>query len=210
MEANSTSYKSPTQPKRLIALTALFVLLLVIFCYLLPTDPMIAGKLLRWTTPTAKVPPQFDPNQQEGHDPPLNSFLPEHEVGQKIRQAAGAGMNGTLLVNLGDCAGCINVDFQRWDKESRKRKIALVAVSYGSEESIRHIETTLSSRNVKIPIVRDPARRIVQDMNGYWSGRAYYFDSAWRLRWIQKGLISPGNIYQEPSLAALLNDGASQ
>ncbi len=194
--------------KRPIMLGMILLILFAVFCKILPSDPVIASKLEAMIRRSQQSNfDEFDPKKKEKKDPKLGSILPIHDIGQKIRLAAGKPISGTLLVNLGDCTGCINVDFERWVKESKKRGISIVAVSYATPENIALMEKTFSTKETPIPIVHDPDGRIMQDLNGYWSGRAYLYDCDWHLRWLKHGLSANKNIYEEPDLASVTKNG---
>ncbi len=210
---NPTIQPTTAEPgrKNIATLTTIFFILFAIFCKLLPSDPSMASRLNSLIRKEQKNNfDQFDPKTGEKKDPILNSELPTHDIGVLIRRAAGKPRIGTLLVNLGDCVGCVNIDFALWSKESKKRGIALVAVSYGSAEKVAEMQAKFNAQGDYVAIVRDPDEKIVIGLNGYWSGRSYFYDRVWRLKWIKHGLNPNRSIYDEKSLEDVVKQGANR
>ena len=166
----SEERKSLTKP-----LLVVFFVLLALVCYLLPQDVMLRERFThifdRHAEPLQAREIRFD----EEKDPDLQSVLPNNETTKRIRKET-PNRKGTLLVCVGDCAGCLNMDIAKWHRESKARGLSLVFFSWGNDSDITEFTRTLQKAALTIPIYQDKDREIAHALNAYYAGRAYLFD----------------------------------
>ena len=110
------------------------------------------------------------------------------------------------MVFVGDCTGCMKVDFPLWAKRARQHNVQLVGLTQASQERIAELESQLNQLNVQMPIISDPKSQIIGAINCYYSGRAYLFSPRWQLTWMAHTLNSGGRFWDNPSFLDALQE----
>ncbi len=189
---------------RLLVLNGLLLVLLIPALILLPSDPLIAARLQSLLHPAPSVPHmQFNPDAQARFDLPLGIQMPEVSAGAVIRKQTPFSSKGYLVVGLGDCAACIRFDFAKWQRDAAKRHVPLIGFTSATQEQLAAYRRAEKPR---VPIFMDKGNLFNTSLNSYWSGRVFYFDKDWRLRWRMEGFSNVYSLEQQPDLPKILKE----
>jgi hypothetical protein len=201
-----------TNPKKRIAvLVIILCCLLGALAYLLPKDCIIAAKLSAWLPVQRSVPYAnvFDPREEEKSDPLIGSEFPQGGAADHVRKIAPNVQAGYLLVGLGDCADCIALDFNKWYTDGKQHGVAVIVFSEGKTKDIEEFRAGIKQTGAKIPVVHDKGGVLIKQINNYWSGRAYFYDKNWKLRWLEKGMENKNQLFKTPTLLDAIEESKS-
>jgi len=197
-----------SEQKRLRWLLRIFVVLLVVVCLLFYRDNFLRESLAlpSFTASRPTLNDLLHPQEQEKRDPELGTTLPENATGAALRAAVRPGKSGYLLIFVGDCTGCLKVDFPRWAKKARQHNVQLVALTQVPRERIGELQSQLNQLNVQAPIVSDPKVEVISAINSYYGGRAYLFSPRWQLEWMAHTLNSDVSFWDTPAFLKALEE----
>ena len=154
------------------------------------------------------APAVLDGSVFEAKDPSVGSPLPHVAAGDALRRAAGPASGGFLVAGLGDCASCSQLVLEKLYRPARKRHIAVVAFSYGEERDLVAYRVQLRRQGLDVPVVRDAGRSLTVALNSYYSGRLYWYDRHWRLRWRERDLSVDNYLFQTGRFDRLMRNVA--
>jgi hypothetical protein len=194
--------------KRIAALSIILCALIGVLAYLLPKDPIIAAKLSAWLPVQSSVPQAklFDPKEEEKNDPLIGSEFPQGGVADRVRQVAPKAEAGYLLVGLGNCTDCVTVDFDKWYSDGKQNGLAVIVFSEGKATDLEEFRARLKKTGAKIPVVHDKGGVLIKQINNYWSGRAYFYDKNWKLRWLEKDMENNKHLFRLPTLLSAIEE----
>lgn len=132
------------------------------------------------------VAPSADFSNEMKSDPPLGMALSDGQIGSRVRRIAGADEPATLLVFVGDCAGCLPMDIRFYTEMARKAPVSLVLISNADEKNTAtFIKDVKAASEVDVVAGGDPGNQVLSSLNPVFRPRAYLFDKNWKLRWKQ-------------------------
>ena len=149
--------------------------------WLLPKDTILAWRLHYMLHPIPVTPVQ-DYSAALKRDPVVGSF--SLLTGEKtLLSTVKPTRLAYLVVPAGDCAGCMAVDLQRWQRDASSHEISMILLTSASQKQADHFMQHLG---LSVPIIADPKSTLLAPLNPIWPGRAYLFSPKWRLLWVQR------------------------
>jgi hypothetical protein len=130
--------------------------------------------------------PLPDAGVYEAKDPPTGALLPSVGAGAEIRAKTPPGRAGYLVASMGNCTSCTRLDLTKLYRQARPRRIALLGFASGEPERARQLAVSLARDGVDVPIYFDRNAKLTAALNGYYSGRLYFFMPDWKLRWRER------------------------
>lgn len=172
----------------------------VLLLWFAKRDP-VASAWLQSHLAIAKESPSIAPVRpfDASLDPPLQSVLPTGSGLPDLHKSSLPDAHGHLVVYVGDCATCANVDLPQWEKEAKARHLSLLLLTSGDAKSA---ETFRKSLSLKTPVFSDPRRQLLRRLNAVWSVRTYFYSPQWKLEWIQPQVMPGYNPFQDLSCPA--------
>ena len=149
--------------------------------YQLQSNVAVATSLFKRANPahaTAAAPPDWA--EKTAKDPQPGYQLPETlpRPPKRLKKP-----DGTLLVYVGECGGCINVDFKAYAAEAQKRNLELrLLTSAGKEKS----ERCRDQLHWNASVYSDTANALREPLNTAWVPRSYIVSPDGKLLWLQK------------------------
>lgn len=177
-------------------LSTVLLALVAITLFLLPRDPMIAAKYQALIHPPKQQTGVLglDPKQPTKEDKHLPFPILSAGAGKQIIDRARKTKKGLLLVYVGDCAGCIEINTPAWEKTSYSSGLPLVLLSNGTQKEIARFRSELHLRS---PVIQDPQRQTAKAINATWVGRSYWIAPDGMVRWRTEDFHPDQNPYQD-------------
>jgi hypothetical protein len=188
-EASSKAKSGPAARRRQALLLTLATIALVAAWVAMLRDPFYRDRLralFAYRSASVRQPPAMDYALHEANDPPLGAVLPATAASDAIRRSVPQSPNGYLLASLGSCDTCTTLSLPRLYEQTRPRGITLLAIAHGEEERIRQMAASYRREGMQIPLIQDADRKLTVALNAYYTGRLYYFNKDWRLRWLER------------------------
>lgn len=91
-------------------------------------------------------------------------------------------LGGYLVIYVGDCADCLDIDLTALQRHCRAHKLELVLLTMVSRKGVGRFERVA---HLNAPAIFDPHRRLIQRLHAYWPGRLFLLSSHWKLLWLQ-------------------------
>ena len=169
---------------RVSILVTILLMLTLVMCYLIPSDPLIAARLQVIVHPPVSYASNMGAMSHilTKDDPPLGLTLPQDKIGNAIRNAAKSTDVAYMVVPVGDCANCITTDVKVWEQVANKKGIRFILYSTGTKKDIADFSTRMK---LTCPTVSDPDNIMGKRLNMAWIARPYLFSRQWRLVWFQ-------------------------
>lgn len=204
MSSPSISPPRPSLPHRVYILT--IAALSVILLGLMWRDPIAQTKLrlLPRTLQATVVPPRpvrYAPDISKAlpNDPNTGLFIGGKWLADLKKACPPNPAPRTLLVYVGECAGCIDADFPAYLKACNANALNLVFLTSSSAEDAKAF-----ANRYKIPVqaVSDPKGELTRHLNAVWMPRSYIIGPKGQVEWLQKSAKREYSPFTDPAFIA--------
>lgn len=116
-----------------------------------------------------------------------------------LRRAAAPAVPASLLLYVGDCASCIDVDFAAYKREADRRGIGLVFLTRATPANAAQFAPAV---RLSVGCVSDPKGALCDQLNCAWMARCYLVSRDGQLLWLQKTPTARYSPFSDPTFPA--------
>ena len=209
MSSPSISPPHPTLPHR-VYLSAIATLSLVLFG-LMWRDPtaqlklrLIPRTLISSVVPRHPVRYAPDISKVLPNDPDMGIFIGDRWLADLKKACPPHPASQTLLVYVGECAGCINIDLPDYLKRSQANHLNLVFLTSASAEDAKAFANRYKT---SVGAVSDQMGELRGRLNAAWMPRSYVIGPEGQLEWLQTTAKPEYSPFSDPTFIAWQKGG---